>query len=145
MLGGYGMPQDRVKANELYLKAGELGSSSGYFNLGIAYHEGNGVEVDMKKAKHYWELAAMMGHIHARHNLGYIEEDAGKIERAYRHLLLAAKAGHEEALSNIKLGFEDGFITKDEYASTLRAHQKIQDEMKSDERDKAAAFYEETN
>ena len=31
----------------------------------------------------------------------------------------------------------DGIITKDEYANTLRAHQKIQDEMKSDMRDKA--------
>ena len=32
----------------------------------------------------------------------------------------------------------DGMITKDEYASTLRAYQKRHDEMKSDTRDIAA-------
>ena len=32
-----------------------------------------------------------------------------------------------------------GIVTKDEYANTLRAHQKSIDEMKSDAREKAAA------
>ena len=31
-------------------------------------------------------------------------------------------------------------ITKDEYANTLRAYQQRHDEMKSDDRDKAAAL-----
>ena len=34
----------------------------------------------------------------------------------------------------------NGFVTKDEYANTLRAYQKIQNEMKSDMRTKAAAI-----
>ena len=33
----------------------------------------------------------------------------------------------------------NGFVTKDEYEKTLRAYQKMQDEMKSDQRDKAEA------
>lgn len=33
------------------------------------------------------------------------------------------------------------WVTKDEYESTLRAHQQINKEMKSDERDKAALVY----
>ena len=37
----------------------------------------------------------------------------------------------------VKDGFMKGYVTKDEYANTLRAYQKIQDEMKSDQRDKA--------
>jgi len=32
--GLMGMPQDYQKANELYLKAGELGSAEAYYNLG---------------------------------------------------------------------------------------------------------------
>ena len=32
-----------------------------------------------------------------------------------------------------------GFVTKDEYANTLRAYQRRHDEMKSDQRDKVAA------
>ena len=35
---------------------------------------------------------------------------------------------------------EDGLVAKDEFANTLRAFQKIQDEMKSEERDKAAVY-----
>jgi len=33
--GSGGMSQDRAKANELYLTAGELGCASAYFNLGV--------------------------------------------------------------------------------------------------------------
>ena len=39
----------------------------------------------------------------------------------------------------VKSGFMKGIVTKDEYASTLRAHHDRQKEVKSDERDKAAA------
>ena len=34
------------------------------------YQFGKGVEVDMKKADHYWELAAIKGDVYARNNLG---------------------------------------------------------------------------
>ena len=132
------MPQDRQRANEFNLKAGELGCSGGYFNLGIAYRDGMGVETDIKKAKHYFELAAMKGNVNARHNLGCEEGEAGKIERAYKHLIISAKAGHKDSLELVKIGFRNGKVTKDEYANTLRAYQKINDEMKSEERDKAA-------
>ena len=59
--GSSGLHQDYQKANELYLRAGELGCADAYYNLGISYENGEGVEVDMKKAEHYWELAAMKG------------------------------------------------------------------------------------
>ena len=35
--GSNGMPQDWAKANELWLKAGELGYAEGYYNLGVNY------------------------------------------------------------------------------------------------------------
>jgi len=137
--GRYGMPQDYRKANELWLKAGELGCGSAYYNLGLSYEEGRGAEVDKKKAKHYYELAAMGGSPQARYNLGYLEECVGDYHRAMSHLILAARAGHEGSLDMVKKGFMVGMVTKDEYANTLRSYQKIQDEMKSDERDKAAS------
>jgi len=139
--GRRGIAQDWAKAREFTLKAGELGCASGYYNLGVAYEydEGRGVEVNMKKAKHYYELAAMMGHVGARHNLGCLEGESGNYQRAMKHFTLAAKAGSEKSLNNIKQGFTNGMITKEEYANALRAYQKRQSEMKSDERDKAAA------
>ena len=129
------MPQDYQKASELYLKAGELGYAVAYFNLGISYDQGHGVEIDKKKAKQYYELAAMGGDIHARHALGCDEIRDGNHHRAMKHFIIAARAGFEMSLENVKRGYKYGLITKDEYANTLRAYQKRQDEAKSDERD----------
>ena len=59
--GTMGMPQDFAKANELLLKAGELGCAEAYRNLGMSYNNGLGVAMDKKKGKHFLELAAMKG------------------------------------------------------------------------------------
>ena len=40
----------------------------------------------------------------------------------------------------MKAGYIDGMY-KDQYANTLRDYQQHHDEMKSDDRDKAEAFY----
>ena len=94
--GSRGMPQDMAKANELYLKAGELGSAQAYYNLGVVYGTEYGVEIDEKKAKHYYELAAMNGHVIAKHILGCIEYNAGNYQRAYKHFIISASAGPVE-------------------------------------------------
>jgi len=130
-----GMPQDWAKANELYLKAGELGCAGAYYNLGNSYQFGNGVERDMKKAKHFFELAAINGNVFARNNLGCLEGAAGNNHRAYRHLFISARAGYPKSLDSVKQGYMHGLVTKDEYANTLRAYQKSQDETKSEARD----------
>jgi len=135
--GTRGLPQDYQKAIELFLKSGELGCASGYYNLGVAYDEGRGVEVNMKKAKYYWELAAMNGSINARHNLGSVEGESGNYQRALKHMMISATAGHEGSVGAVKVCFQNGMITKDGYENVLRAYQQRKDEMKSDERDKA--------
>ena len=135
--GSRGLVQDWAKARELTQKAGELGCAGGYYNLASLYSNGTGIEVDKKKAKHYFELAAIGGDITARHSLGCEESLAGNEGRAFKHFTLAAKAGHEKALDVIKQLFTFGAVAKDDYESTLRAHQARQDEMKSDARDKA--------
>ena len=137
--GTMGLPQNWEKANELYLKAGQLGCAVGYKNLGDSYAEGNGVEVDKKKAMHYLELAAMNGCEYARHNLGIREAENGNIQRAMKHCAIAAKAGDNNALDDVKYGYTAGYVTKDEYAQALRGYQKWQDEVRSDARDKAKA------
>ena len=139
-MGFMGMPQDFANANELYLRAGELGCHEAYYNLGCSYDNGEGVDIDKEKTKHYWELAAMNGNVLARHNLACLERDAGNVDRAKKHLLLAANAGFKPSLDNVKKLFMHGIVTKDEYANTLRACQRACDEMKSDQRDKAAAI-----
>ena len=91
--GDYGFPQDDAKAFELFIRAGELGCTDAYCNIGYAYQNGNGVESDEKKANHYYKLAAMGGDVYARYNLGNNEEDAGNMNRALKHFMIAAEGG----------------------------------------------------
>ena len=138
-IGRMGLPQDLEKAMELWLKAGGLGHGAAQSSVANAYLEGLGIERDMKKAKYYWELAAMRGDEDARHNLGVNEERAGNIDRAIKHWMIAAGAGKDSSLGAIRKCFMHGLATKDDYEKGLRAHKEAKDEMKSDHRDAAAA------
>ena len=138
--GRMGLPQDGAKSSGLYLKAGELGCADGYHNLGTSYYAGMGVEVDMKKATQYWELAVMDGSVESRHNLGILEGKAGNDHRAMKHFLLAASVGYKYSLDAVKQGFMNGHASKDQYANALREYQKSHEEIKSDARDKAQAY-----
>ena len=139
--GSKGVPQDYDKAMEFWLRAGELGCAMSYSCVGNAYGNGQGVERDMKKAVHFWELGAMGGDVIARHNLGNIEWNAGNVKRAVKHWMIAAGAGHDDSLEIIQEGFRCGHMTKDDFEKALRAHKEASDEMKSDQREAAAAFY----
>ena len=80
--GSNGVQQDYTKANELYLKAGELGCAEAYYNLGCSYSNGLGVETDKKKGIRYFEFAAIGGNVPARHALGAFEIIAGNNSRS---------------------------------------------------------------
>ena len=69
-----------------------------------------------------------------------MEGNAGNHNRAMQHFMLSARAGDKDSLGVVKKRFMEGFVAKDEYANTLRAYQQRHDEIKSDDRDRAA-FY----
>jgi len=136
----YGLPQDWDKALELWHRAGELGNVDSYHNIGYAYRYGRGVERDERKATHYFELAAMGGDAMSRHNLGIFEIKAGNYERALKHYMIAVEGGYNKSLNVIKEMYKGGFATKDDYANALLAYQAYLVEIKSNQRDNAAAF-----
>ena len=111
-------------------------------NIGCAYDNGDGVERDTKKANHYFELAAMGGYVTARHNLGVFEDHAGNWDRAIKHYMIAAGSGLNDSVKNIQQLFMDGHATKDDYANALRCRQAYLDEIKSPQRDQAAAYHD---
>ena len=141
--GMMGLTKDMTKAKELYCKAGELGCPEAYGNLGkiYEYNEEGATREDMMKAKQYYEKGAIMGSIHARANIGTIEERAGNIQRAYKHYMIAARAGDTICLDQVTEGYKDGLVTKDDYAEVLRAYQKSRDETRSRVRDAAEIVY----
>ena len=140
--GLLGLPQNHAKALELWHRAGDLGSAEAFFDIGDAYTNGNGVERDEKKAKHFYEQAAMGGHVVARFYLGVAEMQKGKMGRALKHWMIAVKDGMDQCLENIKKLYRVGCATKDDYTEALRSYQAYLNEIKSDLRDKAAAAYD---
>jgi len=140
-LNGY--PQAYDKALEYWHKAVELGYSAAYCAIGDAYDDGEGVEVDRKKANHYWELAAMKGHARARYHLGYKELIVGHMNRALKHLIIAVRGGYARSLEVIQRMYKDGYASKEDYTKALQAYQVYLGEIKSAQRDKAVAAHEE--
>ena len=139
--GLHGLPQDRAKALELWHQAAELGHANSYSSIGFVYLNGRGgVERDEKKAVHYWGLAAMRGDADARYNLGAKEGQVGNMGRALKHFMIAAGFGYTRSLEVIKQMFMNRQATKEDYAQALRAYQASLVEIKSPQRDEAAAF-----
>mmetsp|Transcript_30698 Transcript_30698/g.74122 ORF Transcript_30698/g.74122 Transcript_30698/m.74122 type:complete len:428 (-) Transcript_30698:194-1477(-) len=138
--GLYGLAKDSNKAFEMWSKAAELGSNSGCIKVGDSYHQGLGVQEDRKKAIHYYQVAAMRGSAVTRDDLGNMDFQDGNVERAMKHWMIAARAGHDGSLDRIKQGYLDGHVTKDDFANALRAHQNSVSEMKSDHRDRALQY-----
>ena len=141
--GTFGFPQDYTKAFELLHRAGDLGNAVSYCNIGYAYGEGEGVEKDEKKAQYYFELSAIRGFETARHNLGHMEMEAGNMDRAFKHWMISARGGYADSLHNIKQMYSDGYVTKEGYTKALQAYQMYLGEIKSVQRDKAAAMDKE--
>jgi len=137
--GKHGFTQDHVKALELFHEAGELGHTIAHCNIGYAYEVGHGVEVDMKKANQYYELSAIGGCTQARYNLGNMEVETGNMDRALKHFMIGAESGYNDSLKGIQELYTDGYATKEDYTEALQLYQTYLGEIKSVQRDKAAA------
>ena len=134
--GDCGLPQDNTKALELYHRAGELGNAKAYFIIGSIYHNGRGVERNVAKANHYFELAAIGGNVLARHVLGCFEASARNWDRAIKHWLIGAGSGYNDSVKGIQQLYLYGHATKEDYTKALLAYQKYLDEIRSEQRDK---------
>jgi tetratricopeptide (TPR) repeat protein len=124
-------------ANKCFTKAAELGYVEGHHNLSMFYYEGHGVEKDPKKEAYHLEEAAIGGHPIARFNLANLEGRNRREDRAYRHLIIAAKQGHDRALERVKEGFMGGSVSKEDFEAALRGHQAAIDATKSRQREEA--------
>ena len=83
-------------------------------------------------------LPASMGDVGSRHIIGCWDGvRKGDIQRAMRHFVLGAMAGHLQCLREVQLGYNLGFVTKEESEKALQAFHMSYDSMRSDQRDNA--------
>ena len=126
------LKQDRAEGLKWYHRAMEAGDGMAANHLGGCYYEGNGVEQDHDKAFEYFQTAAELGHIPGYYALGnLLMFKRGEIEEGMLNLRKAVMCGMSEPLKSLRYGFADGYITKDEYAFTLRENQAACNEIKS--------------
>ncbi len=128
---------DYETALKYLTKAAGLGDVDARYALSLVYCNGDGVDKDVKKHIYHWEEAAIAGHPYARHNLGVVEKNKGRFERARKHFIIAANLGLHESLQELRKLYAKGHASKDDYAGALRAYQAAVDATKSEDREKA--------
>ena len=128
---------DYKAALEYFTRAVALGYVEAHHQLSVLYQKGQGVEKDMKKELHHTEQAAIGGHPDARHNLGCEEGQRGRMDRAVKHYIIAAKLGHDQSMETVKELYKAGFVCKEDFAAALRGHKAAIEATKSPQREAA--------
>ena len=131
---------DYTSALEYFTKAASLGDAFAHHQLSGMYGEGHGVEKDEKKELYHTEQAAIGGQPEARYNLGCIEYENGRVDRAVKHWIIAAKLGDDDALEDVKGLYKAGSVSKEDFAATLRGHYATIVATKSPQREEAVKY-----
>jgi hypothetical protein len=131
-------PSASIKtARDLLIKASDAGCTLANVEVGTFMYRGLNPALfpqDIKKAQQYFQKAAIAGNPTAHTFLAEIAFSGGDPKKGCKHSMMAAKMGDEFALQNVTNGYKNDCVTKDEYASTLRAYQRASDELKSENR-----------
>ena len=133
---------DYKAAFEYFTRAIALEDVQAHHQLSMMYREGNGVEKDENKEHHHAEQAAIGGHPGARHDLACFEWMNGRVDRAAKHWIIAAKLGCDESLGNVKALYKCEVVSKEDFAAALRGHKAAVDATKSPQREEAIEFDE---
>ena len=135
--------KNRKKGVEFFNQAADLGSEEAHHSLGMIHYNGVGVKKNEKKVFYHLRLAAIGGVLEARHFLGqaFLQGNPKNLKLAYKHFVIAAEAGHDKSLKEVKTGYSEGHVEKDVFEKVLRAHRAAQEEVKSEAREKAAKLY----
>jgi hypothetical protein len=61
----------------------------------------------------------------------------GRVDRAMKHFIIAAKLGYDESLESVKNRYSVGDVSKDDYTGALRGHKAAIEATKSPQREAA--------
>ena len=65
------------------------------------------------------------------------------MERSLKHYMIAVEGGVHKSLKEVQDFYSKGYVSKDVYVKALRSYQKYLNEVKSSQRDLAAAARED--
>ena len=102
------------------------GFAQAQYSLGIMYEKGKGVDLNLKKAKKWFQLAAQQGISKAQYKLGLIYRNGQGGEKNYSKAIkwweLAANRGNANAQINLGLMFENGLGVPQDYNKAIRLY-----------------------
>ncbi len=97
-----------------FRQAAVNGIANAQYNLGVLYHQGLGVDQDLKEAIKWYRAAAERGHPEAHYNLGIAHIEGIGVtydpKRAAAYFETAAAGGITEAAYNLGLIYENGLL-----------------------------------
>lgn len=100
-------------------ESAEKGNAAAARELGQRYKNGNGVDVDLTLAEHWWEKAAEAGDATSMWDLGYFHLIGKYLDRdpdkAIKWFERAAAAGSDEAAFELGLAYENGQFVPQDY------------------------------
>ena len=132
--GEQGLSKDLKKAEEVFKQAYDLDDPVAAWNLVHLYSEYIPDE-DLKMK--YAEEGAKRGNLYCMNTLAIRAAQSGNHEEAKRQFMTAACSGNDEAMENVMLCYRKEILSKDDLATTLRAHKTITDTGKSEPREYA--------
>jgi hypothetical protein len=117
---------------EQYEKAAAKGDANAMFNLGVLYHNGQGVAQDYTKAREWYEKAAAKGDASAMFNLGVLYDNGFGVAQDYAKARAwyekAAAKGQASAMFNLGLLYHNGHGVAKDYARAREWFEKAADE-----------------
>ena len=133
--GKNGLPKDLIKAEELLKRSYDLGYSHAAYNL-YQLHLSKHVP-DEVLMRQYLEEGARRGYPACMSVLADIAVQSGNHEESTRLWMTAARLGEDHAIHNLMISYQNKVLSKDDLATTLRAHKAISDKRTSEPREYA--------
>ena len=134
-------------AHKDYEKAAAKGDASAMFNLGVLYHNGQGVVQDYVKAREWYEKAAANGDASAMFNLGVLYDNGFGVAQDYAKARAwyekAAAKGQASAMFNLGLLYHNGHGVAQDYAMAREWFGKAADEGNASAMFNLGVFYDE--
>ena len=134
--GEDGLSKNLKKAEELHQRAYDLGDPDAAFHLAEMYTKHI---PDQARLMKYLEEGARRGSTSCMNRLGICAARLGNQEIAKRQFMTAARSGNDGAMSNLMICYRTpgSVVSKDDLATTLRAHKVANDKRKSEPREYA--------
>jgi uncharacterized protein len=127
---------DFVTAFRLMKPLAERGDAKAQYNLGVMYHQGEGVPQDFAEAMKWYRRAAEQGIPEAHYNLGVMYHQGEGVPpdhaEAVKWFRKAAEQGHAQAQYNLGVMYRLGDGVAQDNAETMKWYRKAAEQNISD-------------